>query len=383
MLCISPMMQVIRQELQVSYEALAILFSTPVAVLLAFSIPSGLLGDRIGTRKTVAIGAVVMAMGALMRAVSANFMHLLAFTALYGLGFSIAFPNLLKFVGLWFPRERIGLAMGVYATGCTIGAAFAVAATLPIVFPVFNTVQGTLFIWGLPSALSAGLWLVAKEPPVHAPGREPKDRGEDCLQPSLWKSKTMWSIGLLLLLNNIHFYTWSAWTPTLLTIKGASPRLAAFISSSAGWSTIPAMFLIPWASYRFGLRRPFMSGSALLLVVASCAAFFIPVPLGWPLMAVVGIATGGTFPMILALPSEMLPKESAATASGIILSTGYMGAFIGPWLAGRILDATRSLDLDLAFLAATAIIWAAASFIVPEAGGPRARMGTARKERPF
>jgi CP family cyanate transporter-like MFS transporter len=378
MLCIPPMVHVMRQEFHVSYEALAILFSTPVTMVLALSIPSGLLGDKIGARKTVVMGAAVIAVGCLMRALSINFTQLLAFTALYGLGFSLVFPNLLKFVGLRFPQERVGLAMGVYATGITIGATVAVAATLPIVFPVFNTIQGTLFIWGLPSALSAVLWLLSKDPYVNAPCRALNAKGEGRLPP-LWKNRNMWSIALLLLLNDIHYYTWSAWTPSLLTMKGASPDLAALISSSAGWSTIPAMFLMPWASYKFGLRRPFMWGSALLLAVASCAAHFIPVPLGWPLMAVVGITTGGTFPMILALPSEMLPRESAAAASGMIISLGYIGAFVGPWLAGRILDATGRLDLDLALLTATALIWAAVSFVLPEAQDASKSTSMARK----
>jgi CP family cyanate transporter-like MFS transporter len=175
-------------------------------------------------------------------------------------------------------------------------------------------------------------------------------------------------IALLLFLNNVHFYTWSAWTPSLLMMKGATPQLAGLIASSRGWASLPAMFLMPWFSYKVGLRKPFMWGSALLLAVASWAALSLPVPWGWPLMATVGITVGGTFSMILALPLEMLPKESVGAASGMVLSVGYIGGIAGPWLTGRILDSTGSLDAALVVLIATALIWVVIAFLIPETG---------------
>jgi cyanate permease len=89
-------------------------------------------------------------------------------------------------------------------------------------------------------------------------------------------------------------------------------------------------------------------------------------------MAFVGITVGGTFSMILALPVEMVPKESVGMASGMVLSIGYIGGLVGPWLAGYIVDVTGTLDLALVVLIGTAIVWACVTFLVPETG-PRAR----------
>ncbi len=49
-----------------------------------------------------------------------------------------------------------------------------------------------------------------------------------------------------------------SWTHSLLTMKGASPDLAAFIASSRRWADLPPMFLMPWASHKLGLRKPFL-----------------------------------------------------------------------------------------------------------------------------
>lgn len=370
-LCIPPVAHIIKEELRVSHAAVGFLFSIPIAVLIALAIPSGFLADVIGTQKAVGIGAIIMAVGSLLRGVSDTFSTLLVFTSLYGIGFSMIYPNLPKIVGLWFPHEKVGIATGVYTTGITAGCTVALAITLPLVFPLTNTFQGTFMIWSIPAVLAAILWWFApKDPPVPAytNTQTPRASGMSTPPHSLWKNRDMWCIALLLFFNNLHFYTWSGWSPALLMMKGVSPESAALIASSRGWASFPLIFLMPWISYKVGLRKPFIWGSGLLTAFASWAAIYIPASLGWPLMVLVGIAQGGIFPMILALPLELLPNESVGTASGTVLSVGYVGGFLGPWFAGYIVDTTASLDWALLMLAGTAIISALIGFVIPEPG---------------
>jgi cyanate permease len=92
-------------------------------------------------------------------------------------------------------------------------------------------------------------------------------------------------------------------------------------------------------------------------------------------MAFIGITVGGTFSMILALPVELVSKESVGVASGMVLSIGYLGGLVGPWLAGYIMDITGNLDLALVVLVGTAIIWTVIAFLIPETGS-RIRLGS-------
>lgn len=372
MICIPPMAHIIKETLGVSHAAVGFLFSVPVTALILVATPAGFLADRLGTQKTVLIGSAVMAFGSLMRITSTSFESLLFFTSLYGIGFSIVFPNLPKLVGLWFPREKVGLATGIYATGITMAGAVALATTLPLVFPLTNTIQGTFFVWSMPAVFAAIFWwAVAKDPPPlsAAPTSEVARTGRNTNPSySLWKDKNMWLIALMLFFNDVHFYTWAGWSPALFMDKGASPELAALIASFRGWVGLPIIFLMPWASYKVGKRRPFFWSSGIALTLASWAALYIPVPMGWPLMALVGIATSGTFSMILALPLELLPKESAGAASGIVLAIGYVGGLVGPWVAGHIVDVTGNLDLALIILLITGLMWAVTGFILPESG---------------
>ena len=78
--------------------------------------------------------------------------------------------------------------------------------------------------------------------------------------------------------------------------------------------------------------------------------------------------------MILALPVELVPEESVGKASGMVLSIGYIGGLVGPWLAGYIVDVTGTLDLALVVLIGTAIVWTVVAFSIPETGS-RTRLG--------
>lgn len=371
MLCIPPIAHIIKEELGVSHAAVGLLFSMPVTVLIVLAIPSGFLADRLGTQKAVGIGAIVLAVGSLLRGSCHSFGCLLASTSLYGIGFSVIYPNLPKLVGNWFPREKVGLVTGIYSTGITTGGTIALAITLPLIFPMTKTIRGTFVIWSIPAVAAAILWwLVAKNPPAPIVSAIPAAAGSRAALPSysLWRDKNMWFIALLLFFNDIHFYTWSGWSPALLMTKGASPDLASLIASSRGWAGFFVIFLMPWASYKVGLRKPFMWGSALLLAFASWVAVYIPVSMGWPLMLVVGVATSGTFSMILALPLELLPNEYVGKASGTVLSIGYLGGLVGPWFAGRVADVTANFDLALYMLAGTAVAWALIGVMIPETG---------------
>jgi CP family cyanate transporter-like MFS transporter len=370
MLCIPPIEYIIKEALLVSHAQVGLLFSIPVAVLAVFAIPSGFLADKFSIQKSVGIGAIIMAVGSFLRGFSTSFEMLLSFTFLYGIGFSLVYPNLPKIVGIWFPREKAGLATGIYSTGISAGSAFALATTLPVIFPVTNTIQGTFLIWSIPAIVAAILWwiIATKEFPISSINVERRANWINGSYHLVWKDKNIWLVALMLFFNNIHFYTWSGWTPGLMIMKGAPPDLAAFIASVRGWISLPMIFLMPWASYKVGLRKPFIWTSAVLLAFASLSAIYIPVSLGWLLMVGVGIATSGTFSMILALPVEMMPKESVGMASGIVLSIGYIGGLVGPWLAGHIVDATGTLDLDLVILIGISIVWTYIAFLVPETG---------------
>lgn len=368
MASIPPMEYILKEELLVTHAQISLLFTIPLIMLVALSIPGGLLADRIGIRKAAGIGAIIIVVGSLLRGTATDFSSLLAFTFIYGTGFGLVFPSLPKLVSVWVPREKAGVATGIFSAGMAVGVALPVAITVPVIFPMTNTFQGTFFIWAIPTIVATILWwILVKNSPHRSTSDEPLSQSNVPFRQVL-QNKNLWLVAILLLLNNFFMWTWVGWTPALMTQKGATPDLAALIASVSMWVVIPSVFLIPRLSYKLGVRKPFIWIPSFVLAFVSLGAIFISVPMGWVLMTLAGIANGARFVTIMALPVEMMPKETVGIASGLIISIGYIGGVIGPLIAGHLFDLTGSLDLPLLVLIGVSVATGSIALKIPKTG---------------
>lgn len=374
-----PMLHIIREELSLTNAEVALVFAIPLIILAALAIPCGTLADRVGARRVIGIGILVIIAGSFLRGVATDFATLLAFTCLYGVGFALVYPILPKVVGTWFPPEKIGLATGIYATGIITSAALVMAISLPVVFPVTNTFQGVFYIWTIPAVVAAISWwiIVRDSPRANVPSQQvdlkPIELKEVRPHYTIWTNKTLWLVAILFACHNFIFYTGVNWIPQFMMVKGASQELAALITSAITWAALPIVFLAPWASDKLGLRKLFLWASFAILIFTLLGIIYAPLSLGWLLTVFFGIATGVQFSIILVLAAELVPPEGVGRASGMILSIGYIGGLIGPWLAGYIMDITGNLNVSFIVLLGIAAIATCLSFILPETG-PRARL---------
>ncbi len=366
LLCVPPIGHVIRDEFHLSYAQLGFLVALPLAVLAATAIPAGMLSDRIGIKKATVIGAAMLAAGSFFRGTVSDYRLLYVFTALFGLGFAVIFPNLSRIAHAWFGRERAGLATGIYSTGVALGGT--IPYIMPILLPAADKSQGVFFLWSAPAIAAFILCSIALKEPAYAGPRPAVNR---IPTRDLLSDRNLWFASLLMLANSMHFYVWITWAPSLMVLKGATPEIGSAITSMRGWAGMPATFLLPLVSYRMGRRKPFLWGSGLLLGLASLWAIYVSVSWGWWMMAVVGIVVSGSFSMILALPAELSRGASVGSASGMMLSIGYIGGLIAPWLAGYLFDITGSLNSSFIALIAIGLGWAVVGALIPETGRKR------------
>lgn len=368
-LCLPPIGNILKDALFITHNKVGLIFALPVAILAATAIPSGLFGDRVGPRRAVGIGTIILAIGSFASGTASNFHSLFVYTCIFGIGFSMAFSSLPKLMGLWLPADKVGLATGIYVTGISVGGAVSLGITLPVIFPITNSFRGALFIWSIPAAVGAILWwFVVKEHSSPSSAHQTPSDGKGMGQSyHVWKNRNLWVAASLLFFLNTQFYTWAGWTPQLMIMKGAKPEVAALMISFNSWVSIPFMFLIPWASHKVGLVRPFIWMAALGFILSAWAAIYIPVFLGWTLMFLLGIMLA-IYPLLLALPVNLAPTEYVGAASGMMLSIGYLGALAGPWVAGYFLDVFGTLNPALVVLIGAGIALGGFCMLLPETG---------------
>jgi CP family cyanate transporter-like MFS transporter len=365
---IPPIEHILKEELALSHAQTSLIYSGPVLMIAAIALPAGILTDRIGIRKAAGIGAIILAVGSVLRLTATSPQSLIAYSFIYGVGVGWVFPNLPKLVSLWAPKHKAVNITSIYSVALYTGPALALATTVPIMLATTGTYQVTFLVWSIPTIIAAVTWwILAREPRSHKPPGENRVSDMTKLR-TVFSNGNVWLLSVIAFFYFFFYYNWSGWAPTLLLQKGASASLAGLISSITIWVGIPIVFLMPKLTSKLGLRKPLLWGSAIACIVASLLAIRISLSATWLPMVMVGIADAAMIVTILTLLVEIVDVKLVGIATGAVWAISHVGGFIGPLIGGSILDNTGSLNLSYIILAIICSALVGFAFRLPETG---------------
>lgn len=343
--CITPM----EKKLGITDAQYGFLLALVPLALVILCIPAGLFADRFGVRRTVLMGGLIMGVFGLLRAFATSFPMLATTMFLCGAGYAIAYPNMPKVTGVWFPYKQYALASGIIFTGMEVGMASSFVLTPVVLLPLTGSWQGVFFAVGILALAMTLVWILfAKERPVNLSTDKNMLSSEEQGVPfkkSLFvvlRSKQMWIVMitcLFLLAPQIGLF---GFLQLILTQKGMDGTAAGLVTLMIMLCMIPGSFITPMISDRVHIRKPFIWVTS---IAAAVALYFTGTTLGLPLWTsaiVYGFLIGSMAPIILAMPVELMGASYSATAGGLTLVGGYIGAIIAPWLAGYLSTATGS-----------------------------------------
>lgn len=130
--CIAIALPAIQKELELEPQHLgwiSLAFSLAYAV---FEIPTGHLGDRYGTRKTLMRITIAWSVFTALTGATIGLVSLLVVRFLFGAGEAGAWPNVSTVVSKWFPAESRGRAMGVFGAATAVGGGLSPFLVIPI-----------------------------------------------------------------------------------------------------------------------------------------------------------------------------------------------------------------------------------------------------------
>jgi MFS family permease len=114
-----------------------------LAVYAALQIPVGVLLDRIGSRRLIAVGALIMGCGQLVLATAHHVGLAVAGRVLVGAGDAMTFISVLRLIAVWFPPARVPLLTQM--TGI-LGQIGQIAAAYPLVALLQSAGWSTSFL---------------------------------------------------------------------------------------------------------------------------------------------------------------------------------------------------------------------------------------------
>ena len=336
---IPPLMPVLMQTFQIDLTQAGLLMSIIAMIGLVLALPTGIFLQRLGPKAALLIALGTIAVGAGIGALSSSFAGLLASRVIEGLGMGLMGVTAPATIAMWFPPERQGTPMGIWATWVPIGS-----VAIYNLSPVMASSLGWQSIWWVGAGFAVVMMVVSGLLITHPPAQDQPDRQAQAtlnLRQAL-ANPNIWLLGLAFACMNLTMVSVGTYYPTFLNeVRGYPLGQAAFISSL---TTLIVLFSAPaagWLSDRIGSRRLVFS----LPFLAIAASFLFPFRVtGWQIIALMiaqGLIVGAIPTAIFAAASEVMRKpEWAGLGLAVVLIGQNLGQLLGPILFGEIVKSS-------------------------------------------
>jgi cyanate permease len=364
---IPPLVNVIAADLALTYSEMGVILGSVILMYVPLSVPVGVSIDRIGQKKMITLGLILISSSALLRSIVFSFETLFLVVLLFGFGGPTVSVGLAKVVALFFNGRERGLASGIYMTGAAVGSASALALTNSVVLPLVSTWRNVFSFYGLIGLFIALVWVLLLREPTFNSTKSDKHEPMTKMLQSLLSNRYVWMVAIIGSSSFLVFYGFGNWLPTLLERKGMDPVGAGLLASIPTWLGLIGSAIIPGIAL-VGSRKPVI---IIVLLIEGICIYFAGFALGLFLLAsliIYGIVSGAGMPLMLVVMMD-LPKvgaEYTGIASGLFFSIGGCMGFIGPVLVGYLTDLTSSFMPALILLAIVVEVMIVLSLLLKE-----------------
>ncbi len=351
---VPPMLTTLQPVFNLSQSAQGYLMSVFSIMGFVLAIPAGFILRRFGIKATVLGAVAALAIGAGLGAVSETVVLLFIGRFIEGAGMGLIMVSAPLAISLWFPADKRGLPMGLWASCIGVGntAMFYLAPRLaaPSMSDPLQVYHWEHVWWAaaLFSAIAFLIFAIFFRLPKKGEAPEvPEPAGTGSAQearPSLVKAmanRNLWLLSISFLCLNLVIMAINTFYPVYLEVIRSYTKESA--SRTAALLMLVAIFSAPLGSY---ISDKLKSRKIMIAVPFAVIAllFFFPFSIEGAGMIqlyliVMGLMMGPISPIILAAVPETMPSpQTIGIGMGVAALGQNLGMFIGPVLFGYLLE---------------------------------------------
>jgi predicted MFS family arabinose efflux permease len=322
---VDPILKPIADNLQATPSQVSLLFTSYMAVMGVAMLITGMVSSRIGPKRTLLIGLVIIIAGAGLAGMSDSVTGIVGWRALWGLGNALFIATALATI---VSSARGSVAQAIILYEAALGLGIAVG---PLVGGVLGSISWRGPFFGVSALMAVALVVTA----VLLPATPRAARATSLADPlRALRHRGLLGVGITALLYNFGFFTLLAFTPFPLDMNAHQIGLIFF-----GWGlalAFTSVVVAPRLQHRFGTVRVLilnlLAFSALLAVMA---VFTDSRAVLAACVVVAGLFIGVNNTLITETVMKAAPVErGVASAAYSFLRFG--GAAVAPWLAGLL-----------------------------------------------
>lgn len=320
---VDPILKPIAETLDASPSQVSLLFTSYMAVMGVAMLITGVVSSRIGPKRTLLLGLVVIIVGAGLAGMSADVMEIVGWRALWGLGNALFIATALATI---VSSARGSVAQAIILYEAALGLGIAVG---PLVGGLLGSISWRGPFFGVSALMAFAVVVTA----FLLPSTPRAERATTLADPfRALRHRGLLGVAITALLYNFGFFTLLAFTPFPLDMSAYQIGLIFF-----GWGVALAftsVVVAPRLQHRFGtvpvLLVNLLAMTATLLVMAvetnNKAVLATCV-------VVAGLFIGINNTLITETVMKAAPVDRGV-ASAAYSFVRFSGAALAPWLAG-------------------------------------------------
>ncbi|TXI58139.1 MFS transporter [Mycolicibacterium mageritense] len=320
---VDPILKPIADNLNASPSQVSLLFTSYMAVMGVAMLITGVVSSRIGPKRTLLLGLVVIIAGAGLAGMSDTVMEIVGWRALWGLGNALFIATALATI---VNSAKGSVAQAIILYEAALGLGIAVG---PLVGGVLGSISWRGPFFGVSALMAFALVITA----FLLPATPRAERATTLADPfRALRHRGLLGVAITALLYNFGFFTLLAFTPFPLDMTAHQIGLIFF-----GWGVALAftsVVVAPRLQHRFGTVRVLilnlLAFTAVLVVMAVWTDAKAVLASG---VVVAGLFIGINNTLITETVMKAAPVERGV-ASAAYSFLRFSGAAVAPWLAG-------------------------------------------------
>lgn len=316
---------------------------------ILMAIPGGLLGGRLGDKRSILLGLGLMTVGGVLGGLAEGHGMVVVGRLLAGAGVILLFIMIPKTVSEWFTGRDIFFAIALYLGGWPVGIALALVAQ-PFIAEQWHW-SAVFLSTGIACAVMLPVCAIfLRDPPkvveAEGPGSAPSV-GRAFGMP--WAQIVLATLAGLLwtTLNSAHTIILTFGPGFVESLGHSAAEAGAYVSINL-WVGIATVPLGGWLASRFGRANLFVTLSAIvgggaIVMIAVTPSLFV---LWFVVMGIFFFLSAG---VVVALPMEVLSPRNKAAGLGVFYTWWYVGMAGLPAVGGWTRDVTGDPTAPILF----------------------------------
>ncbi len=357
-MCMPVLFAEISAELKLSLVQVGIIWGINALPGILTGLLGGAVGDRLGPRRVLAAGCLLIGAFGALRGLATDFWTLAAAMFCLGLFTPFITINTLKACGTWFPRQQLGLASGVLSMGMALGFLVGSMFSATVLSPWLGGWRPVLYLYGGIAIALCIPWVFTRPAPEAARRTTGETQPGSLRQAVAYvaRIRNVWLFGLTIL--GISGCVQGALGYLPLYLRGMGWTEASADGALAAFHTISMICVIPiaLASDKLGSRKKVLLAAGLMITLGVSLLSVADGLVVWMAVCIAGMVRDGFMAVFMTsiIETEGVGTVYAGTAIGVVMVFAGLGNLLAPPLGNSLAGIGPGLPF---------VLWAALAVI--------------------